>query len=140
MGSAAPIFLNKLYDESFGLLIEARNYFSHHPSAKAAMTQTDAWDSLYVNLQAMRLTTRMTQAMAWLLAQRALQEGELSLQEACGGDYSLGAQEICLDREGHNDNRVPPSMQKLLNRSHELYLRVLRLDQMARDKVSTTLQ
>ncbi len=136
MSAAQPLFLNKLYSESMDLLEEAHNYLSYHPSARQALRQPNVWDAVFVNLQAMRLTSRMTQAMAWLLAQRAVQTGEMTLHQACGGDFSLGAEDICTDLDGHNDNRVPPSMQKLLERSHGIYMRVLRLDQAARAKIS----
>jgi regulator of CtrA degradation len=140
MAQTTPIFLNQLYSESFDLLCEARNYFAYHPSAKQAAHHGAPLDQLYVNVQALRLTSRMTQAMAWLLAQRALQSGELSLEQACGGDFSLGGEEICTEADSHADSRLPASMQKLLNRSYQIYMRVWRLDQMTREKVQQTLQ
>lgn len=130
----STVFINRLYDESFELLLEARNYFQYSPTAQALPQAPTARDRLFVNCQAMRLASRMTQSMAWLLAQRALQNGEISPNQACGGNYSLGAESICIDDDGHDDQRVPPSMQTLLKRSHSLYMRVLRLDQAARNK------
>lgn len=131
-----PAFINSLYDKSFGLLVEARNYFQFSETNRVATTTGAPRDRLFVNYQAMRLTSRLTQAMAWLLAQRALQTGELSLHEACGGDYSLGGETVCTERDGHNDNRVPTPMRTLLDRSHSIYMRVWRLDQQTRNKIS----
>jgi len=134
-----PAFINTLYDESFGLLVEARNYFQYSDTNRNAVSTGTPRDRLFVNYQAMRLTSRMTQAMAWLLAQRAVQNGELSLVQACGGSYSLGGETVCTERDGHHDNRVPPPMRTLLERSHSIYMRVWRLDQQARTKVASTL-
>ena len=131
------IFINSLYTESLDLMVEARNYFQYSDSNRRAINSGTPRDRLFVNYQALRLTSRMTQAMAWLLAQRALQDGELSPHEACNGTYSLGAERICTDREGHKDGRLPQPMQHLLDRSHSLYMRVLRLDMAAREKFST---
>lgn len=134
-----PSFINSLYEESFGLLVEARNYFQYSETNRTAISTGAPRDRLFVNYQAMRLTSRMTQAMAWLLAQRAVQAGELSPVQACGGSYSLGGERICIDPEGHNDNRVPTPMRTLLDRSHSIYMRVWRLDQAARTKMASTM-
>lgn len=134
-----PAFINSLYDESFSLLVEARNYFQYSESNRVAAGSGAPRDRLFVNYQAMRLTSRMTQAMAWLLAQRAVQSGELTPVQACGGTYSLGGEHVCVDRDGHNDNRLPQPMRGLLDRSHSLYMRVWRLDQQARTKLASTM-
>lgn len=132
------VFINRLYDESYDLLMEARNYFQYSASARALPTAKTPKDKLFVNCQAMRLTSRMTQSMAWLLAQRAVQAGEISPEEACSGTFSLGGEDICTDLDGHDDQRVPPPMQNLLKRSHSLYMRVWRLDQATRNKYGPT--
>lgn len=134
----STVFINRLYDESYDLLLEARNYFQYSPTARALPTAKTPKDKLFVNCQAMRLTSRMTQSMAWLLAQRAVQAGEISPEEACSGHYSLGGEDICTELEGHDDQRVPPPMRTLLQRSHSLYMRVWRLDQATRNKFGRT--
>lgn len=128
------VFINRLYDESYSLLLEARNYFQYSPTAQALPSAPTPRDRLFVNCQAMRLASRMTQSMAWLLAQRAVQSGELQPEQACSGAFSLGGEDICTDVDGHDDQRVPPSMRTLLQRSHSIYMRVWRLDQAARSK------
>lgn len=132
-----PAFVNTLYDESFGLLVEARNYFQYSDTNQKATRSGPPHDRLFVNYQAMRLTSRMTQAMAWLLAQRAVQAGELTPAQACGGSYSLGGEDICTDPDGHTDRRIPLPMRTLLDRSHSLYMRVWRLDQAARARLAS---
>lgn len=126
------LFIKRLYEESYTLLVEARNYFAFSEAAQNSACEKSPHDRLFVNYQAMRLTSRMTQAMAWLLAQRAVQAGEIAPEEACGGTFSLGGERICTDPDGHDDSRVPVGMQNLLHRSHSLYHRVWRLDQAAR--------
>lgn len=130
------LFINRLYDESFTLLVEARNYFQFSAAARTPNPDGTPQDRLFVNYQAMRFTSRMTQMMAWLLAQRAVHAGELSLEEACGGTYSLGGERFCVDDHDHQDKRVPNALQNLLNRSHTLYHRIWRLDQSARKKLA----
>lgn len=131
------LFINRLYDESMTLIIEARNYFQFSDAAQnPADSSIGPEDKMYVNTQAMRFTSRMTQTMAWLLAQRAVHNGELSAEEACDGTFSLGGEPICTEAEGHDDNRLPEGLRHLLNRSHSLYHRVWRLDQNSKQRIN----
>ena len=133
MARSTP-FVQKLYDESFSLLVEARNYFAYSGfNDKTAHTPRER---LLLNYQAMRLTSRMTQVMAWMLAQRAIDNGELTPQQACDGTYSLGAETVCIDASDHDDPRLPDGLRELLHRSHSMYMRVLRLDEAARTKLT----
>ncbi len=132
------LFISRLYDESFTLLVEARHYFQFSAAARMPEDGNSPQDRLFINYQAMRLTSRMTQMMAWLLAQRAVLAGELSVDEACGGSFSLGGERFCTDDHDHHDARVPVALQHLLERSHTLYHRVWRLDQSARKKIPKT--
>lgn len=128
------LFIRRLYDETYTLLVEARNYFSFRDVAQSPSAAKTPQDRLFVNYQAMRFTSRMTQAMAWLLAQRAAHAGELSPDEAQGGAYSLSGEPVCTETEGHDDARLPEGLRRLLRQSHALYHRVWRLDQSARQK------
>lgn len=132
------VFVNRLYDESFTLLVEARNYFEFHQAKMRQYRKSKGEDALFVNYQALRLTSRMTQGMAWLLAQRAVETGELTHEQAWGGDFSLGREEICTSADGHDDGRIPDGMRALLDRSHSLYMRILRLDEAAQEKVRSS--
>ena len=130
------LFINRLYDESMTLLIEARNYFQFNDAAvKPAIDQPQPHDKIFVKVQAMRFTSRMTQTMAWLLAQRAIYSGEMTPNEACSGNFSLGGESICTDNDGHHDERLSSGLQSLLERSHSLYHRVWRLDQNAQRRI-----
>ncbi len=133
------VFVNKLYEESFNLLVEARNYFDYAGTSFNRGKKRQTSDALFLNYQALRLTSRMTQSMAWLLAQRAVEKGEISWIDACAGDFSLGAEPICTTRDDHEDTRIPDGMRALLDRSHSLYMRILRLDQAAKAKARAEL-
>jgi len=126
--------LTRLYDESFALLVEARNYFAYGEGRNPPV-QLQREQFLF-NYHALRLTSRMTQVMAWMLAQRAVQAGEISDAQACGGLYSLGGEKICTEHNDVGEHNLPPSMQQLMSRTHSLYMRVWRLDQDARQRFS----
>jgi len=120
----APIFFSRVYDETLGLLIEARDY--------VASTLDNHRETIDVRLamscETMRLTSRLTQIMAWLLVQRAVHSGEMSLSEALADEHRLSGQNVCLTVETVFDVTLPKALQSLLDRSYRLYLRIQRLD------------
>jgi len=70
------------------------------------------------------------QVASWLLVQRAVAEGEMSIDEASKEKYRLGAREICRGRRSDNADLLPTKLIDLLDRSMHLYERVERLDQL----------
>jgi regulator of CtrA degradation len=78
----------------------------------------------------MRLTARLTQIMAWLLLQRAINDGEVERASAAAEENRLGARSACLVHDEAALAILPPALQSLLERSHRLYVRVARLDDM----------
>jgi regulator of CtrA degradation len=124
----ASEFFGKTYGEAMSLLIEARDYLTHRePIDRSALV---AEDRLRVCSETMRLTSRLMQVMAWLLAQRAVYEGEISQDRALEGHGALAGVEICMRDEGTED--LPQRLASLLDRSRRLYIRVARLDELAR--------
>ena len=129
MLSGSVAFLGNTYDDALGLVVEARNYLAH---LKAGQTADPAHLRLQISYETMRLTARLTQVMAWLLAQKAVHAGELTADEARSEQYALAPKDVCLDGSGSDNLDLPSGLRSLLDRSHRLYLRVYRLDAMAR--------
>ena len=125
-GFPATAFFSKTYDEARGFVIEAIDYTRNareRPREPASMT-------LSCTLESLRLTTRLTQIMAWLLLQRAVHAGELSPDEAAARSNRLGGHGVCYDRRGERMQTVPEGLRDLLLRSRKLYQRIARLDEM----------
>src|SRR5262249_31497053 len=95
MQGADTRFLERIYDEAKALLIEARDYVQMlGPVDRAAMAPID---NLRCISEGLRLTTRLTEVMAWSLTQKAVQAGEITRDEAVLPNRRLGGQEICLN-------------------------------------------
>ena len=125
-------YFHRTYDETMALLIEARNYAAYHNELdQRTMTATVRLHACY---EALRVTSRLTQVMAWLLAQKAVHAGELSLEEGAGDEYALSGGLVCSDPSGLENQELPKGLRSLLERSHQLYARVLRLDDQVRRK------
>jgi regulator of CtrA degradation len=122
---AAPLYFSRTYDETMSLLHEARNCiirFGDEPSMTTAGRLSYARET-------MRLTTRLTSVMAWLLAQRAVHAGEMTPQHAASAAHELTARELCLTTADADDTALlPAELQLLMEKSRALYARVARLE------------
>lgn len=127
---APRAFLLKTYDEAFALLIEARNYFAYRQALDVGDLAADS--RLLVSQETMRITCRLTQVMAWLFCQRAVENGEKPPEWALSEENALSAQDVCLEDRWVDDERLPPPVRGLSARSLSLYVRVGRLEQMLR--------
>ncbi len=122
------VFFRRTYDETMTLLVEARDYLSlGEPFERARLASSDR---LKANCEAMRITSRLTQVMAWLLVQRAVAEGEMTLVEAVQEPHRLSGQAVCHVTDAFPETPLPNALRSLLDRSYALYIRVERLDRM----------
>lgn len=131
---ASATFFNGTYDETMALLIEARNYIAYHESGDHRKLAPHV--RLQISYESMRVTSRLTQVMAWLLAQKAVHAGEISQEVAASEEFALSGGEICSDPSGPDNEDLPSGLRSLLERSHRLYMRVHRLDEQFRVRVA----
>ena len=117
---------DRTFDEGMALVEECARYLdgrgrneSRELSRKAAL--------IYAG-ESMRVTTRLMQAASWLLIQRAVQEGDMSAEDAASERYRLGAREICLGHREEGVDALPGTLVELLGKSESLYRRIARLD------------
>lgn len=127
-----PTTLRRTYQETLDLMVEARNYLAYKHARERSAVDRDA--RLKMSCEAFRVTSRLTQVMAWLMAQRAVQSGEMSREEACD-DFGLTAGDVCLDDSLHADEELPDGLRSLMDRSYRLYVRVSRLDDQVRQRL-----
>lgn len=123
-------FFHRTYDETMSMLIETRNYIAYHEAID--QRKLPLHTRLQVSFESMRVTSRLTQVMAWLLAQKAFYAGELTRDQVAGDQFALSGGAVCSDPSGPESNDLPRGLLSLLDRSHRLYLRVSRLDEMFR--------
>ena len=78
--------------------------------------------------ESMRLTTRLMQVASWLLVQRSVADGDVSVEEASKDKYRLSAREVCTGRKPEAEELLPAQLVELLGRRAQLYDRIDRLD------------
>jgi regulator of CtrA degradation len=125
---APTAFFGKTYGEALSLVVEARDYLALSEARRAR--DLPPVERLMMCSETLRLTARLTQIMAWLMAQRAVHNGELSRDEALA--EPLAGVTICMDGGEREEDGLPPRLTDLLGRSRRLYVRVARLDELAR--------
>ena len=121
-------YFDNTFEEALTLAREARNYIVYQDGSEIA--KLDPAARLVVSCESMRVTARVGQIIDWLLVQKAVHAGELSRAEATEAPYRLAGQKVCAQSELVADEKIPLRLAELLERSHNLYARVQRLDAM----------
>lgn len=121
------LYIARTYDEACDLLVEARG-FAAREYHKKRKSSGSGRDRLMCNRESFRLTSRLTQVMAWLLAQKAYQAGELSREDIAKDAFRLDGEGVCMDCSAAHDAELPRQLTSLLGRSYALYCRVRRMD------------
>jgi regulator of CtrA degradation len=122
------VFFSRTFDETMTLMVEARSYLS----AGEVIDRRAAGPiiGLRMSCEAMRVTSRLAQVMAWLMMQKAIHQGEITPEQAVRDECRLSGAEVCLDRSFCGDESLPRTLLSLMDRSHRLYVRVVRLEEM----------
>jgi regulator of CtrA degradation len=127
-------FLDRTFDEALALTRAARGCIAAGLAAPLNGAPVDS--ALAASLESMRLTARITQIMAWCLAQKAIFAGELERDAATVEKFALGARTLCLGgTESATDEWLSKTLRNLLVQSHALYVRVMRLDELMHREV-----
>lgn len=123
---ASPTYFRRTYDETLDLMVEARNYIAYVERRERQLV--GAMNGLRMSCEAMRVTSRLTQVMAWLMMQRAVHDGEMTPGEALAEANRLSGADVCLDDSFSGDIALPRGLRSLLERSFSLYQRIARLE------------
>jgi hypothetical protein len=122
------VFMAPLFAGAQELLLDSYDYFSRCDREKRLEMISPFERTIFAN-EMSRITMRLTSVISWLMARRAVYEGEISSEEAYL-EFSLGLQSVCLDHNAECLAIVPPYMAQLLQDSYDIYSRVNRLDAM----------
>lgn len=111
--------VDRLYRQTIELTVETRNYMAHHGSRGFGIV--DPAQQSLASVEALRITSRLTQSLAWLMMQKAEEAGEVTAAQALDPAFAPDAPEICMDRRGEEMGFLSPSFHSLLERSYTLY-------------------
>lgn len=117
----------RTFKEGMGLVEETAAYLDGPGRAASKKLQRNA--ALAYAGESMRLTTRLMQVASWLLVQRALREGDMSLAEACDMKYRFTHRPPAEGVEFLGADALPDDLTDLIARAGSLHERVRRLDE-----------
>ncbi|HET9355453.1 MAG TPA: DUF1465 family protein [Sphingomicrobium sp.] len=119
-----PRLVDTLYSEALLLADEARTYFDD--TGRAEQQTLDPFARVGFACESLKVTTRIMHIVAWLLTQRAVESGELTMPDGRRPERRLGH---ATDSDPVVVDQLPPAARKLIGSSIDLYARVSRLDQ-----------
>ncbi|WP_254869615.1 DUF1465 family protein [Thalassospira lucentensis] len=122
----AVVHFSRTYDEAFTLLVEARNYLSHHRSKREKPGRD--MEAMTKCVEEMRMTTRLIHAMGWLMTVRAVEAGEIDWEDAVDTDNLMTDLRVCIDDQRADCTLLSPELLDLMERAHGLYMRAARME------------
>ena len=120
-----------VFREGMALVEEAAGYLEG-PGRVEAKTLEPELSFAYAT-ESMRLTTRLMQLASWLLIRRAVNEGEMTIEQADEEEHKVKLQAIGSLARAKGYEELPENMKDLVERSLHFYERILKLDRMIRE-------
>ncbi|MBT5051502.1 MAG: DUF1465 family protein [Rhodospirillaceae bacterium] len=121
-------FVQRAYDDTYSLLVAMRDYVSGPSSADSA--ELDPSDRLRLTHELSRVTRQLTDVMAWLMVQKAVEAGEISEED--GADAPAGQLDLLAEDEDDEDmeglGRLPLTARSLIDRSRRITALVRQLN------------
>jgi regulator of CtrA degradation len=115
-----------IFDEGMALVEETADYLDG-AGRKDSLRLTRAGAMAYAS-ESMRLTTRLMQVASWLLLQRAVNNGEISQEQARAEKDKVRLSALATATHGPGWDGLPERLRSLITRSLQLQERVQRLD------------
>jgi regulator of CtrA degradation len=116
--------IDSLYTEAMLLADEARSYFDD--AGRDERAGLEPFARVGFACESLKVTTRIMHIVAWLLTQRAIESGELSMVGARRPERRLGHAQ---DSDPAVVGQLPEAAQRLILASSELYARIKRIDE-----------
>jgi regulator of CtrA degradation len=115
-----------LFREGMSLVEETASYLDG--DGRAESRRLSRAGSLAYATESMRLTTRLMQLASWLLLQRAVNDGEMSVEQASIEKAKVRLTGLASATDGPGWDDLPARLRDLIDRSIRLQDRIRRLD------------
>ena len=119
-----------LYREGMGLIEEVASYLDGEGRAESRILSREA--SFLYATESMRLTTRLMQLASWLLLQRAVNEGEISRENARSEKEKVKFSATPSERGGPGYDQLPETLRSYIDKGDRLFERVMQFDTLER--------
>lgn len=119
-----------LYREGMGLIEAVASYLDDMGRIESRVLPREA-GFLYAT-ESMRLTTRLMQLASWLLLQRAVNEGEITRENARAEKEKVKFSATPSERGGPGYDELPDTLRDFIDKGDRLFERVMQLDALER--------
>jgi regulator of CtrA degradation len=123
---AGSELFKRTFEEGMSMVEETATYLDGKGRAESKLLPSKA--ALTYAGESMRLTTRLMQMASWLLLQRAVNEGEMSLAQAGTDKHKVKLTRQDSVTDGSLYQRLPTRLKDLVQQSMRLQDRVIHLD------------
>ena len=127
---------DKVFKEGMSLVEETANYLDGPGRLDARVLERHG--AIAYATESMRLTTRLMQLASWLLLQRAIGAGELTVEDARKENHRISLNDIGKGHDLTGAEALPDALKALVDRSLTLHLRIQKLDSMISSQTSET--
>lgn len=127
----------KVFKEGMSLVEETANYLDGPGRLDARVLERHG--AIAYATESMRLTTRLMQLASWLLLQRAIGAGELTVEDARKENHRISLNDIGKGYDLAGAEALPDALKALVDRSLTLHLRIQKLDSMISTQTTSDL-
>ncbi len=128
---------DKVFKEGMSLVEETANYLDGPGRLDARVLERHG--AIAYATESMRLTTRLMQLASWLLLQRAIGAGELTVEDARKENHRISLNDIGKGHDLAGAEALPDALKALVDRSLTLHLRIQKLDSMISTQTTSDL-
>lgn len=122
-----------LYREGMALIEEVAAYLDGDGRVESRVLGREA--SFLYATESMRLTTRLMQLASWLLLQRAVNEGEITRENARSEKEKVKFSATPSERGGPGYDQLPEALRGYIDKGDRLFDRVMQFDKLERAKL-----
>ena len=122
-----------LYREGMGLIEDVASYLDGEGRADSRILGREA--SFLYATESMRLTTRLMQLASWLLLQRAVNEGEITRENARSEKEKVKFSATPSERGGPGYDQLPEALRAYIDKGDRLFDRVMQFDTLERGRM-----
>lgn len=125
---------DSLYREGMSLIEEVAAYLDGEGRIESRHLPREA--SFVYATESMRLTTRLMQLASWLLLQRAVNEGELTVENARAEKEKVKFSATPSERGGPGFSGLPERLREFISKGDRLFERVQQFDRLERGGIA----
>jgi len=122
----------EMFREGMALVEETAAYLDGNGRRESKELSTSA--SLAYATESMRLTTRLMQLASWLLIRRAVNDGEMTREQALEEKHKVKLQTVGRAEHTEGFDELPNSLKTLIRESFRLHDRIVVLDRLIHEE------